>query len=71
VGNAGGGVVFLLALFICPRKSGRIVLKMLTPCVSTLEQVNRASTKDVGRGGGVFGAQKAASDTNELGWKGL
>ena len=29
-GMTGGGVVFLLALLICPRKSGRIVLKMLS-----------------------------------------
>ena len=29
-GTAGGGVVFLLALFIRPRKSGRLVLKMLS-----------------------------------------
>ena len=38
---------------------------VVTPCVSVLEQANRASTEYMGRGSGVFGAQKAASDMVE------
>jgi hypothetical protein len=38
---------------------------VVTPCVSTLVQANRASTEDMGRGGGVLGAQEAASDMLE------
>ena len=38
---------------------------VVTPCVSVLEQANGASTVYMGRGSGVFGAQKAASDMVE------
>ena len=38
---------------------------IVTPCVSVLEQANRAFNEYMGRGGGVFGAQKAASDMVE------